>query len=127
MPDCCICSESLELFGIGQCGHKDICARCHFKLRTKQNKMECSVCNQINEQVIIADDLHRKFNDFDLEDCIEFEEGELFFPTEMIKRRFELHICNKCPFPECEEQGVAFKDYLQYKKHLTTRHKKYLW
>ena len=127
MTECCICAGDLELFGIGPCGHKDTCALCHYKLRTKQSRLECSVCNQLNELLIITDDSHREFKDYDLEDCIEFEEGEIFFPSEATKRKFEMAICNKCPFSECEETGKTFNSYLEYKKHLSSRHKKYLW
>ena len=66
-----------------------------------------------------------EFKDYTLEDCIEFEKGNIFFPSEDTKKRFEMRICNKCPFPECKLE--SFRDLLQYKKHLSTRHKKYLW
>jgi hypothetical protein len=127
MIDCCICSERVDLFGVGQCGHKEICAQCHYLMRVKRGKAECSVCKEINECIVITDDIHKGFKDFNVEDCSEFDQGGIFFPTEMIKRRFELQLCNKCPFPECEEKGQTFKNYLEYKKHLTSRHRKYLW
>lgn len=40
---CLICIEEIELYGISPCGHNQICAQCHYQLRSKQ-KYECTFC-----------------------------------------------------------------------------------
>lgn len=130
MPEesvCNICMEPLEMIGLGRCNHKLTCALCHFKMRTKQDKMECTVCKALNEHIIITDDFEACFNSFDLDDCLEYSEGNLYFPTEEHKQQFELLICNKCPFPECDGARLHLHTPQEYKRHLKERHNKYLW
>lgn len=125
--ECAVCAEPRELVGVGQCDHRDVCGLCHYKLRVKQGRMECPVCNSLNDEIVITADTSSLFKDYELEDCMEFSEGALFFADESVKRRFEMQICNRCPFPECENIGKSFGSYLEYKKHLIHNHKKHLW
>jgi hypothetical protein len=125
--DCLVCADRLELVGVGQCDHKDVCALCHYKLRVKQGRMECTVCNRLNEEIIVTDDTSKSFVEHQIEDYEEFLEGGLFFADEKVKKRFEMQICNRCPFPECEDTTKSLNTFLEYKKHLNTRHKKHLW
>lgn len=125
--ECSVCTESVELIGIGRCGHSTICALCHYKLRALQNNIKCGMCNANNEMIVITDDPSQDFEHFDIDKCIEFNKGELYFPSENLMQRFEKLTSTKCPFPECADTHKTFTEVIQYKKHLRERHKKYLW
>lgn len=119
--DCIICCEHLELFGVGQCGHNSICARCHYKMRAKQQNLHCGYCKELNQHMLITDSIEARMPE-DPDVLIEYKEGAIYFPSILIKRMFEELMTNKCPF--C---NMKFDDVNLYKKHLREKHWQYLW
>lgn len=115
--ECSVCTEPFKLFGIGRCDHNTVCATCHFKMRVKQGIIKCGLCNANNEQIIITDDTMKTFADYILDDCLEFSEGGIFFPSENHMQYFEKSISTSCPFAECQGKRT-YNEVLQYKKHL---------
>jgi hypothetical protein len=124
---CAVCTEKIEMFGLGQCDHKEVCAMCVYKMRVKQGQISCAICKANNEAVIITDDWKKNFEDYDLDTCIEHSQGSLYLPTDAQKHKFEMIISSRCPFPECADSIRPFREPLQYKKHLKERHQRYLW
>ena len=126
MSDCVICCVDSPLFGIGRCGHNEVCALCHYKLRVKQNNIACGLCKANNEEIVITDEEQLGFEDFDLDTCIEYSQGSIYFGSESAKRQFESLISTKCPVPNCPEHDLELTS-VSYKKHLRDKHKKYVW
>lgn len=86
--ECIICCEKHDLFGVGQCGHNSICAKCHYKMRAKQQNLHCGYCKDLNHYLLITDDMQAKLPE-DIETLIEYKEGAIYFPSPEIKQRFE--------------------------------------
>lgn len=121
IKECIICTERMDLFGIGQCGHSCICARCHFKMRAKQQNLNCVYCKELNQYLLITDDAADRLP-ADPYSLVEFREGCIFFKNYDVKARFEALIASKCPCcPERFDQATEFKE------HLKERHWRYLW
>lgn len=119
--ECIICTERIELFGIGQCGHSCICAKCHLKLRSKQQNLHCVYCKDLNQFLMVTDDCSDKIPD-DPYSLAEFREGCIFFKNYDVKVKFEESIAAKCPC--CSEK---FKHEDTFKEHLKDKHWRYLW
>lgn len=124
--ECVICCVESELFGIGRCGHNEVCALCHYKLRVKQNNIACGLCKANNEEIIITDDENLGFEDYDLQECIEFDLGTIYFGTGAQMKKFEKLISTRCPIPNCPDKEAEFSA-IAYKKHLREKHKKHVW
>lgn len=131
--DCIICLEEITLYGIGHCGHSNICARCQYKLRVKQQKLECGYCKKLNQFMLVTPDklspavkaierAERSGNP--PEGLIEYREGSIFFESQALQDQFEETICCVCPY--CPTKTV-FLDAEEYKNHLVNQHWRFLW
>jgi len=59
---CLICySDDLTRHrGIVSCGHDDVCASCHIRLRFLHNDRKCPVCKTTNDTIIVDSDLSKE-------------------------------------------------------------------
>ena len=125
--DCVVCSEERELFGIGRCNHKEVCGVCHYLMRTKENKIDCSMCKMPNEEIFITCDLNKDFQSFKIEDCFDYGSCNIYFPSMQEKHMFEELTAPFCPFSDCEFANKALKTDIEFKKHIRERHRRYIW
>eukprot|EP00586_Coscinodiscus_wailesii_P008873 CAMPEP_0172522240 /NCGR_PEP_ID=MMETSP1066-20121228/293020_1 /TAXON_ID=671091 /ORGANISM="Coscinodiscus wailesii, Strain CCMP2513" /LENGTH=420 /DNA_ID=CAMNT_0013305227 /DNA_START=13 /DNA_END=1271 /DNA_ORIENTATION=- len=51
------CTDDLPLArGITPCGHDDVCASCHLRLRFLHSEKRCPICKNVNEKIIVDAD-----------------------------------------------------------------------
>ena len=72
---CMICTDQIDYYAIGECGHNEICWKCTLKQRHKLLKKECPYCKQTNYKVLITKDKKET-----LDKCL----GALFDPEQDI-------------------------------------------
>lgn len=125
---CLVCMEPSEFWGVGECGHSEICAKCHFRLRSKQQNLHCSLCKQINTTLLIVKTEQRAeytgpgANRLSSPgDFVEYSTASVHFISTIALREFELHIAAECP--ACKEKFVHPETY---KMHLAQEHRLYL-
>ena len=51
---CHICTEQIEFYAIGECGHNEFCWKCVLKNRMKMHQTNCLMCRQPNQKVLIT-------------------------------------------------------------------------
>lgn len=51
---CVICTEHIDIYAIGECGHNKCCWRCVLKQKLKQEKKECAMCKTVNYKVLLT-------------------------------------------------------------------------
>ena len=75
---CLICFDDLsKCRGIAPCGHSEICATCHLRLRYLHNDKKCPICKAKNERIIVDEDNNVAFVDGDdIENEVRFKKYE---------------------------------------------------
>jgi hypothetical protein len=63
---CIVCCETIEVFGVGPCDHRDVCATCSFRRRQLYGQRECAICKESQPRVVFTRDPHKPFAAFDL-------------------------------------------------------------
>ncbi|EKX32395.1 hypothetical protein GUITHDRAFT_148660 [Guillardia theta CCMP2712] len=130
---CLVCCEPLEHIAIGACNHRAVCALCSVRMRQLVGDLNCILCKQQLEQVIITSDKTRSFDDFpmwgdicrvDGRDLSFDEPSQAFFhDLQALDRISSLRsfACGKCPPPPSRGSFVA-KDKKELKSHMQSFH-----
>ena len=121
--DCIVCSEKSELYGISECGHSVVCARCHFKMRTKQQNIVCAVCRERSIQLFVSQKQDTEFPK-NLSQFPHCDEGEIYFENNHTRKLFEENVGAKCKF--CTDTTI-YLDGDKFDQHLRSSHGRYLW
>ena len=61
---CLVCYSDLSIRGKAQCGHNDICGKCHLRLRFLHEDKKCPICKTNNEAIIVDSDSQKSFDDY---------------------------------------------------------------
>ena len=56
IEQCIICTEDIEYYAIGECGHNVCCWSCILRQRIKMGQEKCPMCKEINLKVLISSD-----------------------------------------------------------------------
>ena len=115
VQECIVCTERSELWGVGQCGHNNICAKCHYRMRAKQQNLHCGYCKNLNEHILIASNSSVSFAG--VQGLIEYREGAIYFKDADTLKLFELSISCRCQC--CSEKFLQVEEY---KQHLRLNH-----
>lgn len=94
---CSICTEQIDYYAIGECGHNEICWRCILKQRIKLLKKECPYCKVVNYKMIITKD--KSETPQNSKDCIYDPETDLYFQNQFAKNEIARKIgffCKLC-------------------------------
>jgi E3 ubiquitin-protein ligase ZNF598 len=125
---CLVCMETSHYWGIGQCGHSEICAKCHYRLRSKQQNLHCSLCKHLNMfMLIVKTEEREKVASIaysylkEPKDLIEYSSAAIHFTTSDLLNEFEMYIAAQCP--ACSEKFVHPETF---KLHLAEQHRLYL-
>jgi hypothetical protein len=121
--ECIVCSEKSELFGISECGHSDVCARCHFKMRTKQQNIVCVVCRESSVQLFVSQKQDSVFPKI-LDQYPRYDQGHIYFENNYTRKLFEEIVGAKCKF--CQDNTI-YMDGDLFDQHLRSSHGRYLW
>ena len=122
---CSICVEDTAFFGIGKCNHKNICAQCHFKMRSKGD-LKCSFCKEENTLMIITSDLKKTFDSFDRSSLLEFQDCNTIFADSSSTLEALVELTSvRCPVESCNSK--PFPNLIFYKKHLKDKHRSFVW
>jgi hypothetical protein len=120
---CLVCSHEHLRYqrAISPCGHNDICALCHIRLRRLHEDKRCPICKADNSTLVVdaddADGSHKSFEDYEiwgneLGSNYTFQEDlGMFFPVQYYKESvlplFSLQCgVRNCPFKNVEDTFV---------------------
>ncbi len=139
--NCLICYSSHlhQERGITPCGHDDVCASCHLRLRSLLSDKKCPICKTSNEQIIVDTDPdpevneHKSFNQYekwgdDIGPNYTYREDVgMFFPVSYYNIKvvpiFALS-CNvkSCAFANDSSESSSPGTLKALKNHLATQH-----
>ena len=86
---CMICTDQIEYYAIGDCGHNEMCWKCVLKQRLKLLKKDCAMCKQVNYRVLITKHKHMTLDMcqtalYDPETDVSYE--DIHVKADMLKR-----------------------------------------
>lgn len=55
-PCCDICTNIVDIYAIGECGHNTVCWKCILKQRLKLHQLACPICKQTNYKMLLTID-----------------------------------------------------------------------
>lgn len=120
---CLVCIHEHLRFqrAIAPCGHNDICAQCHIRLRRLHEDKKCPICKADNSTLVVdadnVDGSHKSFDDYEiwgneLGGNYTFQEDlGMFFPVQYYKETvlplFSLQCgVGSCPFKNVEDSFI---------------------
>ena len=85
---CLVCYSDLEYPAITPCGHNEVCATCHLRLRFLHEDKKCPMCKSLNPQLIVDSSQDQKlFEEYPLwgnelgQDFVYRQDVGMFFPS----------------------------------------------
>ncbi|EAR97810.3 zinc finger, C3HC4 type (RING finger) protein (macronuclear) [Tetrahymena thermophila SB210] len=125
--ECVLCYDEIQYIGLGQCNHKEMCYKCHYKMRTFTQNISCPLCNSLNGDLIITDDFNADFDDFELDGLEVFDQkAGIYATTEEIYHELKKLVEIKCFASGCKEENNTFQSLANLKKHLKEKHQRFL-
>eukprot|EP01105_Mastigella_eilhardi_P004627 TRINITY_DN1616_c0_g1_i9.p1 TRINITY_DN1616_c0_g1~~TRINITY_DN1616_c0_g1_i9.p1 ORF type:complete len:536 (-),score=166.65 TRINITY_DN1616_c0_g1_i9:853-2349(-) len=83
-PTCLICCEPVEVFSVGDCNHRDVCALCCLRRRFLYNQLTCCMCMEDQKRVLFTTDPKKHFKEFELTKCFFDNVLNLYFTEEHV-------------------------------------------
>jgi len=120
------------------CGHNEICAQCHVRLRFLHSDKKCPICKSVNDRIIVdkdyndsgefkAYDEYEQWGDDIGSNYIFRSDVDMFFTKEYHENVVTDLFSFDCGIPDCKDH--KFKNNKQLKKlfaHLRVSHKRFL-
>ena len=120
-PTCLTCCEPIEFFAVGECNHVELCGLCTIRRRQIYKEMDCCICKQELEHVVVDASGDKKFEELWAHrvksqilpnSTITINDHAYF---EWCKSLFERHC------PQCED-GKIYSSLGLLKKHVEHTH-----
>jgi len=78
-PQCIICCETVGVFSVGACNHRDVCAGCSVRLRMLYKDSTCPLCKADVPDVVYTRDAASPFDSFRLQSLPQHAPARMFF------------------------------------------------
>jgi hypothetical protein len=123
---CLICCEPIEFYAIGECNHNEICGLCTIRRRQIYKEMDCCICKQPLEHIVVDRESSLKFNElFENRNrshlltgsTITINDAEYFAYCESLFERY----CPVCA--DSHTHRKAFPSVAMLKKHVENVHR----
>ncbi|KAK6203399.1 uncharacterized protein RJT21DRAFT_27001 [Scheffersomyces amazonensis] len=118
---CIICANKIQYAAITSCNHLT-CHKCTFRQRSLYEKTVCLICRSENEWIIITENIHSGYDDYDINSLkISDEKYNIKFTQEYVKSDTLKLLSNDCSL--CDQ--VDFKSFKDLMDHVKEDHGKY--
>ena len=122
---CLLCSNEIEYYALGPCGHTNICAKCSLRIRLLMNDYRCPLCKQELTEIVVTARRGLTWDHFDKTvrlTCDTDREDDTIYYTDRASKieGMKLRTLN-CLFPKCTTR-THFPNHQSLRMHMESAH-----
>ena len=125
--NCILCFNEIKFFAMGECDHKNVCARCVLRIRLIMEDDKCSICKTECDEIVVSANKNLTWNEFERrwkkKAITDKEDDTIYYEDVKAKAEGMKLRTLSCLIKDCQSRQV-FPNVDSLRQHMESNHEK---